>query len=101
MIICVIINTLSTNGETIMTATATINFSFSGTISQEIEILDPKLSVEEIIKGLNTGDFFTTVTHNGITQVKHIVTAELKEVAIIKSQDIQDHSELFDFSSEY
>lgn len=49
-----------------MTKTLGITIFVTGKIDQTLEILDPSLSEEEIIKGLTNGDFLTTIGHGDV-----------------------------------
>lgn len=68
-------------------------------IQQEVIIINPKYTSEDIVEGLNSGVLHTTIGFvNGA--VNYIVDAENNEVAIIERQESEGEYESFEDSSE-
>lgn len=74
--------------------TVNVSFSVSGTITQTIRITDNSLDENDIVDGLNSGKFCTTVQENGTVDV----TCDGKIVGIVES--VENNLEYFDFEEE-
>ena len=68
-----------------------ITFSATATITQTIEITKKGLTLEQLKKGLNSGDFLTSLSSSGSI----ISIPDYEEVAIIKAQAVTgDYSDV-------
>ena len=74
--------------------TFTMKFDVTGTFTQWLKIIDEDLTPEDIVAGLNTGKYITSMLQGTMGRVEDL---EGKTVATIQEIDVEDHTEYRDF----
>lgn len=72
------------------------NVTVSGTVCQHVEIIKEGLTAEELIKGLQTGAYITSVGESR----EVLETKNLTVVGKVISNEILDDMEYYDFGKE-
>lgn len=68
----------------------TIKFSASGTVGQKLRILDDSYTPEDIVKGLNAGNYLTTIAHSEDIDAQWSEVTDLsgERIALIIEQEL-------------
>lgn len=74
-----------------------INFNAEVNVTQELTIIDDEITPEQLVRGLNSGEYFTTMSYEAgggkiATVVKFDDQDNEIELATILSQEVGDHS---------
>lgn len=73
-----------------------INFHATGIVTQELTVIDDELTPEQIVRGLNSGEYLTTMNYEaGGGAVSSVVKFDDQdnevEIATIMSQEVFDN----------